>query len=373
MSGISTQRARPVNLHVDLGTRSYPILIGEGLLDDAGSWLPLLPSGKLLIVTNDVVAPLYLDRVRAAVARESVVLVLPDGESHKTLAQCNSVYACMADNGMGRDATIVALGGGVIGDLAGFAAACWMRGVRFVQIPTTLLSMVDSSVGGKTGVNLPQGKNLVGAFHQPSLVLADTSTLSTLPDRELRSGFAEIVKYGAIRDASFLDWLERHADALLARETASMIAAIERSCLHKAEVVARDERESGERALLNFGHTFAHALEHVAGYGTLLHGDAVGIGMVLAAGLSVRMGFASSEDAVRLAKLLERLRVPTILPPGIDSSDLIAAMQLDKKSVAGVLRFVLWRGPGDAFLCEAVPIDALRETISKASAEGQSR
>src|SRR5690606_10468040 len=248
-----------------------------------------------------------------------------------------------------RDATVLALGGGVIGDLAGFAAACWMRGIDFVQMPTTLLAMVDSSVGGKTGVNLPAGKNLVGAFHQPRAVVADTSTLATLPAREYRAGLAEVVKYGAIGDPAFFAWLERDADALAARAPGAVVRAIAASCRHKAAVVARDEFEQGERALLNFGHTFGHALETADGYRGLLHGEAVAIGMLLAARLSTALGLATAADADRLGALLGRLGLP-VAPPAHDPAELVALMRLDKKNLGGRLRLVLWRGIGRAEL-----------------------
>ncbi|MEO7064649.1 MAG: 3-dehydroquinate synthase, partial [Dokdonella sp.] len=287
------------------------------------------------------------------------------GEAHKTLASCAVVFDALATLGASRDATIIALGGGVIGDLAGFSAACWMRGIEFVQLPTTLLAMVDSSVGGKTGVNLPAGKNLVGAFHQPAAVVIDTETLATLPDREYRSGLAEVVKYGAIGDAAFFEWLETHADALNARDQATVIEAIAVSCRHKAGVVARDEHEHGERALLNFGHTFGHALESETGYRTLLHGEAVAIGMVLAARLSADLGLASKTDAERLAALLVAFGLP-IAPPACDPSRLLALMRLDKKNLSGRLRLILWRGIGRAETVSDIADDAIRAALEAA-------
>jgi 3-dehydroquinate synthase len=269
------------------------------------------------------------------------------------------VFAALAEARVARDGTVIALGGGVIGDLAGFAAACWMRGVRFVQVPTTLLAMVDSAVGGKTGVNLPLGKNLVGAFHQPALVLADIATLDTLPDRELRAGCAEIVKYGAIGDAEFFAWLEANSDRILARDGVALAHAVAASVAHKARVVASDERESGERALLNFGHTFGHALEQVAGFGTLLHGEAVAIGMLQAARMSAALGLASPDDADRLAGLLRQFGLPVEAPTAQDPEALLAAMTLDKKAAGGTPRFVLWRGIGSALLVDDVPREAV--------------
>jgi 3-dehydroquinate synthase len=258
---------------------------------------------------------------------------------------------------------VFALGGGVVGDLAGFVASCWMRGIDVVQLPTSLLAMVDSSVGGKTALDLPQGKNLVGAFHPPRAVFADTSTLQTLPPRELRAGLAEVVKYGAIRDAAFLGWLDAHADALLARDDAALALAIATSCAHKAEIVERDPREHGERALLNFGHTFAHAIEAEQGYGGLVHGEAVAVGMVLAARLSAAFGLALQADADRLAALLLRFGLPVALPGGLDADALLARMRLDKKAAASGLRFILWDGPGLARVAADVPEDAVRAVL----------
>jgi 3-dehydroquinate synthase len=258
---------------------------------------------------------------------------------------------------------VFALGGGVVGDLAGFAAACWMRGIDVVQLPTTLLAMVDSSVGGKTAVDLPQGKNLIGAFHPPRAVLADTDTLRTLPARELRAGFAEVIKYGAIVDAAFLDWLQAHAEALLASDPTALAQAIARSCEHKAAIVTRDPREHGERALLNFGHTFAHAIESEQGYGGCNHGEAVAIGMVLAARLSTALGLAPAADADRLRMLLQQFGLPVALPPGLDPEALLARMRLDKKAQAGGLRFVLWERAGAARVQPAVPDDAVRQVL----------
>lgn len=346
-------------LEVALGERRYPIWIGDGLLGDAAHWRGTIRGRHVLVVSNSTVAPLYLPRVEAGLEGfKHAALVLPDGEAHKTLARTANVFAALAELGASRDATILALGGGVIGDLAGFAAACWMRGIDFVQMPTTLLAMVDSSVGGKTGVNLPEGKNLVGAFHQPRAVVADTATLATLPPREYRAGLAEVVKYGAIADAPFFAWLETHADALAARDADALAVAIETSCASKAAIVARDEHEHGERALLNFGHTFGHALETVGGYGTLLHGEAVAIGMVLAAKLSARLGLAGTEECERLAALLSRLGLPTQAPP-LDAPRLLGAMRLDKKNLGGRLRLILWRGIGHAEIVDGVEESAV--------------
>ncbi|KAB2901010.1 MAG: 3-dehydroquinate synthase [Dokdonella sp.] len=347
-------------LEVALGRRSYPIWIGPGLLDDARRWRGLIRGRHVLVVSNETVAPLYLARVTAGLeGLRHTALVLPDGEAHKTLTRSAEVFEALAALGASRDATLLALGGGVIGDLAGFAAACWMRGIDFIQMPTTLLAMVDSSVGGKTGVNLPQGKNLVGAFHQPRAVVADTATLASLPAREYRAGLAEVVKYGAINDPALFGWLEAHAAALAAREDAAVAMAIEASCRAKAAIVARDEHEHGERALLNFGHSFGHALETVCGYGTLLHGEAVAIGMLQAATLSAQLGRASHADATRLRALLLQLGLP-VQAPATEAGALLAAMRLDKKNLGGRLRLILWRGIGQA---EVVP-DVAEDTVA---------
>ena len=360
---------KALEITVELGTRRYPIAIGAGLLGDNARFAKAIGGRHVLIVSNEVVAPLYLQRIRETLAAsptrfEVSSLLLPDGEAHKTLESCAHVFAALAELKASRDATIVALGGGVIGDLAGFAAACWMRGIAFVQVPTTLLAMVDSSVGGKTAVDLPAGKNLVGAFHQPRAVVIDTDTLSTLPERELRAGFAEVIKYGALGDAAFFAWLETHAQALLAREPAALSEAIAHCCTQKAGIVARDETEQGERALLNFGHTFGHALETLTGYGTLLHGEAIAIGMMLAARLSAQLGLAQAADAARLEALLGRFELPTALPAGIDPDALIDLMQLDKKNLSGRLRLVLWRGLGQAEIVKDVDRASLRVVLA---------
>ena len=353
-------------VRVDLGARSYPIRIGAGILSDAAHWRDALPGRHVLVVSNDVVAPLYLQRVSAALTdRTFATVILPDGEAHKTLDAAARVFAALAELKASRDACIIALGGGVIGDLAGFAAACWMRGIGCVQMPTTLLAMVDSSVGGKTAVDLPQGKNLIGAFHQPRAVIADTDTLTTLPERELRAGFAEVIKYGALGDAAFFAWLEDHAEALLARDARALTESIAHCCAQKAAIVARDETEQGERALLNFGHTFGHALETASGYGTLLHGEAIAIGMCLAARLSAQLGRAPGADAERLATLLRRFGLPTAIPAGIGTQNLVDIMRLDKKNVSGRLRLVLWRGVGQAEIVADVDENAVRGVLSR--------
>jgi 3-dehydroquinate synthase len=342
------------------GTVPYAITIGPGLLADGAALAATLRGRQALVATDSHVAPLYAgtvcDALREARPGARVeAFVLPAGESSKTLAGFSGAIEALAALGATRDACVYALGGGVVGDLAGFAAACWMRGIDCVQLPTTLLAMVDSSVGGKTAVDLPAGKNLVGAFHPPRAVFADTSTLRSLPDRELRAGLAEVVKYGAITDADFLDWLAGHAGALLEREDTALADAIARSCAHKAALVERDPFERGERALLNFGHTFAHAIEVAQGYDGLNHGEAVAVGMVLAARLSARLGMAPDADADALGRLLERFGLPVSLPGGLDPRALVERMRLDKKALAGGLRFVLWDGPGRARVVAEVP------------------
>lgn len=350
-------------LDVELGSRRYPIRIGPGLLQH-DDWPQRLHGRHVLLISDENVAPLYLDRVKARLADKIIVSrILPPGEREKNLSRFVQALGDLAQIKASRDATVVALGGGVVGDLSGFVAACWMRGIAFIQLPTTLLAMVDSSVGGKTAVDLPEGKNLVGAFHQPAAVIADTEVLATLPKRELAAGLAEVVKYGAIGDPDFFAWLETRVAALLAREPATLAEAIERSCRHKAAIVARDETEQGDRALLNLGHTFGHALETADAYGTLLHGEAVAIGMVLAAQLSARLGLAANPDTERLAALLDRLGLPTTVPAGTDPAHLLELMRLDKKNLSGRLRLILWHGLGRARIVsdvdERIVLDSL--------------
>lgn len=332
---------------VDLGERSYPIDIGPDLLPRSDRYESALGSGRVLVVTNETVAPLYLDRVLNALPGAEH-LVLPDGEAHKTMATTERVIDALIDGGFGRDGTIVALGGGVVGDIAGFAAAIYQRGIRFIQIPTTLLAQVDSSVGGKTGVNHPGGKNMIGAFHQPSAVLADTGVLDSLPERELAAGLAEIIKYGLIRDPDFFEWLDTNIEALRARDPAALAEAIARSCENKSAVVGADEREGGMRALLNLGHTFGHAIEAGLGYGDWLHGEAVGAGICMAADLSVRLGWLSEAERRRTVDLIAAAELPTHLPPGLNREQMLALMGRDKKVLADQLRLVLLGGIGDA-------------------------
>lgn len=348
-----------LTLQVDLGARSYPILIGSGLLARSGALDRWIAGRDLLIVTNETVGPLYLAALRRLVASGRVnQLSLPDGEVHKTLAIVQRVLDALVDARCSRDAVVIALGGGVIGDIAGFAAAIYQRGVDFIQVPTTLLAQVDSAVGGKTGVNHPGGKNLIGAFHQPLCVLADTDTLRTLPDRELRAGLAEVVKYGLIADGALFGWLEANAPALLARDTAALVHVIRRSCELKAEVVAADEREHGRRALLNLGHTFGHAIELLTGYGEWLHGEAVAAGICMAARFSARLGRLPSADADRVQGLLAALQLPTG-PPRLDPDRCLAAMGLDKKVLAGRIRLVLPDGIGTAGVTADYAAEAL--------------
>ncbi len=354
-------------LSVDLGDRAYPIHIGPGLLDRAELVLPHLARNRVFIVTNTTVGPLYLDRfseclVRAGVQAEAVVL--PDGEAYKNWQTLNDIFDALLTHRAERKTTLIALGGGVIGDLAGFAAACYLRGVPFVQVPTTLLAQVDSSVGGKTGINHPLGKNMIGAFYQPRLVLADTATLDTLPDRELSAGLAEVIKYGLIRDLPFLEWLEANMDRLLARDAEALTHAIHRSCQNKAEVVAADEREAGQRALLNLGHTFGHAIEAGMGYGTWLHGEGVAAGTVLAAQLSRRLGLLSAADVARVMALFRRARLP-VRAPALGYDAYMAHMGIDKKVEDGRIRFVLLRRLGEAFVSADHDTAALRATLTE--------
>jgi 3-dehydroquinate synthase len=350
-------------LKVDLGERSYPILIGDGLLSQAEVLERHVPGHDVLVVSNTTVAPLYLERLTGALGnRRRVEAILPDGESHKTLANVARLLDVLVANRYPRDCTVVALGGGVVGDTAGFAAACYQRGVAYVQVPTTLLAQVDSSVGGKTGVNHPAGKNLIGAFHQPCAVIADTSTLKTLPARELRSGLAEVIKYGLICDAAFFAWLEDHMDQLLAGDPAALAHVIRRSCEIKAEIVRRDEREEGDRALLNLGHTFGHAVESATGYTRWLHGEAVGAGLLMAAAMSRECGLVSSRDVVRLELLLERAGLPTHID-GVSPETALDHMRIDKKVKAGRMRLVLLRGIGDSFVTADYSQPALLRTL----------
>ena len=350
-------------IDIALGERSYPILIGGGLIDDAATLRGVIGARNLLIVSSETVAPLYMQRLQASLAdRRVATLVLPDGEQFKTLDSMSRILDALVAHRMNRDAAVVALGGGVIGDMAGFAAACYQRGIDFVQVPTTLLAQVDSSVGGKTGVNHAHGKNLIGAFHQPRCVIADIATLRTLSDREYRAGLAEVVKYGLISDAGFLAWLESNAAALLAREEAQVIQAVRRSCEIKAAVVAADEREHAVRATLNFGHTFGHAIETGTGYGAWLHGEAVAAGMAIASDMSARLGWLSDADRARAVRLLERFGLP-VTAPRLGSERARELMGMDKKVLEGRIRLVLLRSLGRADVVADYPPEALTATL----------
>jgi 3-dehydroquinate synthase len=351
-------------LRVTLGERSYPILIGAGLLRDPEPLRSCIPERDVLLLSNTTVAPLYAVRLKQNLpGRRFIEVILPDGEQYKTLNSASRVFDVMVANRLGRDALVVALGGGVIGDLAGFVAACYQRGLDFVQVPTTLLAHVDSSVGGKTAVNHPGGKNLIGAFHQPIAVVSDIELLASLPPRELRAGLAEVIKYGLLWDAAFFDWIESHIDALLAGESEALEHAIYRSCQIKAEIVSRDEREQGERALLNLGHTFGHAIEAATGYVQWLHGEAVGIGLVLATDLSCRLGKVDPSVLQRLIALLERSGLP-VAAPRLGADTILDYMRIDKKVKSGRVRLVLLKGLGAAELCTEYSDVALRETLT---------
>ena len=360
--GASTQ------VRISLADRSYPIVIGCGLLGAADTYLNLPSANTALVVSNTTVAPLYADQLQAALrARYArvILLTLPDGEVHKDWLTLQLIFDTLLENGCDRKTTLFALGGGVVGDMTGFAAASYMRGVPFVQMPTTLLAQVDSSVGGKTAINHPLGKNMIGAFYQPQLVVCDLNALKTLPPRELSAGLAEVIKYGPIADLAFMDWIEANLGALLASEPAALAHAIQRSCEIKAHVVSQDEREQGLRAILNFGHTFGHAMESGLGYGQWLHGEGVGCGMVMAAHLSQRLGLVDTAFVERLTRLVKGAGLP-VKGPVLDAADnagrYLELMRIDKKSEAGEIRFVLISGPGSAVM-RAAPDCLVREVI----------
>ena len=337
---------------IDLGERSYSILIGEQLLNAASTWADLPKATAALIVTNDTVGPIYAERLQAALAplyKHVHTVALPDGESHKDWQTLNLIFDELLGQGADRKTVLFALGGGVVGDMTGFAAACYMRGVPFVQVPTTLLAQVDSSVGGKTAINHPIGKNMIGAFYQPQRVVCDLDTLQTLPQREMSAGLAEVIKYGPIADMQFLDWIDSHLDALLARDPKALAHAVKRSCEIKAWVVGQDEREGGIRAILNFGHTFGHAIEAGLGFGEWLHGEAVGCGMVMAAHLSQRLGLVDEAFVSRLTGLIERAGLPTV-GPKLGADVYLHHMRVDKKAQAGEIKFVLIDTPGSAIV-----------------------
>lgn len=355
-------------LHVELADRRYPIYIGSALLGHSELFKRHITGRQVLVVSNTTVAPLYLERCLAALSDyqcESVIL--PDGEQHKTLEVLNTIYTALLEKRCDRGVTIVALGGGVVGDMAGFAAACYQRGVPFIQVPTTLLAQVDSSVGGKTAVNHPLGKNMIGAFYQPRCVIADTQTLDTLPDRELSAGIAEVIKYGLISDALFFVWLEQNMARLLARDPQALAYAIERSCRNKAGIVAADETEQGQRALLNLGHTFGHAIETGMGYGTWLHGEAVAVGMVMAAVMSQRLGWLQASVVERLQALLQRAHLPITGPVGLSPEQFLEHMAVDKKVLSGKLRLVLLQGLGEAVVTSDFDAALLPQVIASCS------
>lgn len=355
-------------LQVELGNRSYPIHIGQHLISQAELILPYLKRKQVAIVTNTTVAPLYLkklaDPLRAA-GVSVIEIILPDGEAYKNTETLNLIYDALLKNRCERATTLIALGGGVIGDMTGYAAATYLRGVPFIQIPTTLLSQVDSSVGGKTGINHPLGKNMIGAFYQPQLVLADIETLKTLPGRELSAGVAEVIKYGLIRDLAFFDWLEAHMSKLMALDTDITAEAVYRSCLNKAQVVAADEHETGERATLNLGHTFGHAVENAMGYGVWLHGEAVAAGTMLAADLSKRLGWLTPHEVERIANIFIAAQLP-IQAPNLGVDKYIDLMGLDKKVIDGKIRLVLQQGIGKSVVTSDYDAQALRQTLTMA-------
>ena len=351
-------------LHVDLGDRSYPIYKGTRLIGDAELYRRHRVGRQVMVVSNETVAPLYLDAVAGALGGYQVEsVILPDGEAYKTIEVLNRVFDALLTHRFDRRCNLLALGGGVVGDMTGFAAACYQRGVNFLQVPTTLLAQVDSSVGGKTGVNHPLGKNMIGAFHQPLCVVADTDTLNTLPDRELSAGLAEVIKYGLIDDPAFFAWLEDNMPALRGRDAEALAYAIERSCHDKARVVSADEREAGQRALLNLGHTFGHAIETGMGYGEWLHGEAVGTGMCLAADLSRRLGWITDAELARTRELVRRAGLPVDPPRGIGVDRFLELMAVDKKVLDGRLRLVLLKGIGKAVVTDGFPLQALRDTL----------
>lgn len=351
-------------LYVELGERRYPIFIGSDL-DPNALLEPYIHGRQVMIVSNETVAPLYLARYVAAIealGKTVATCILPDGEKYKNIEHLNLIFDALLASGFNRDCTVLALGGGVIGDMAGFASACFQRGVYFIQVPTTLLSQVDSSVGGKTGINHPLGKNMIGAFQQPQVVLADMSQLKTLPARELSAGLAEVIKYALLGDTDFLTWLEQHIDDLVQGDEAALAEAVYRSCAHKARIVANDEKEQGERALLNLGHTFGHAIESYLGYGEWLHGEAVATGMVMAADLSQRMGWINAEDLARTKNIIQRANLPIVCPQ-IPLDDFLAYMAHDKKVLNGQLRLVLMQAVGQAIITKTFDVELMKQAI----------
>jgi shikimate kinase/3-dehydroquinate synthase len=369
LTDMNTRQPAPLTVNVDLGERSYPITIGHALIDDAERILKHVTGTNVAIVTNTIVGPLYLDRLAQplqAAGKRVITIVLPDGEEEKNWANLMTVFDVLLREKCDRKTTLVALGGGVTGDMTGFAAATFMRGVPFIQVPTTLLSQVDSSVGGKTGINHPLGKNMIGAFYQPQAVIADTGTLATLPLRELAAGLAEVIKYGAAMDEPFFDWIEANIANLVGRDPGALAYAIQRSCEIKADIVRQDEREGGLRAVLNFGHTFGHAIEAGMGYGQWLHGEAVGCGMVMAADLSARLGFIDQAAKARLRALVKAAGLP-VIAPDLGLQRWLELMQVDKKNEGGQIRFILMKPLGTPFIT-TVPQEALLATIETCTA-----
>ena len=353
-------------ININLEKRSYPIYVGEGLLENYDLLKKHISNKKVAIITNDKIAPLYLEKISntLSVEKEIIPIILPDGEAFKNFETLNLIYDTLLKNKANRQITLIALGGGVIGDITGFAAATFMRGVDFIQIPSTLLSQVDSSVGGKTGINHPLGKNMIGAFYQPKCVIADINLLETLPDKELSAGLAEVIKYGLIRDSSFFEWLENNVEGIIKRDSQLLIEAVVRSCQNKADIVESDEFESGIRAILNLGHTFGHAIETATGYGKWLHGEAIAIGMVMAAYLSEQMGWLTKEENQRIKSLIVDANLP-INPPEISKQEFLDLMQLDKKTKEDQINLVLQQGIGKAILTSDYDIEKLHNTLLK--------
>lgn len=353
-------------VNLDLGAESYPVYIGSGLMADGAILHPHIKGQQVCVVSNTTVGPIYGEKLRQQLGGDRAVdyIELPDGEQYKTLDSLNKIITHLLENRHERSTTLIALGGGVVGDITGFAAACYLRGVNFLQFPTTLLAQVDSSVGGKTGVNHPLGKNLIGAFKQPECVLIDTDTLTTLPDRELRAGMAEVIKHAAIRDIEFISWLEENLDRIQSLEPVTMSALVKRNCQIKAAIVSADEKEKGTRAILNLGHTFGHAIENAMGYGVWLHGEAVAAGSVMAADLSFRMGMLTSGECKRFKALIAAAGLPVCPPAEITPEQFVDLMKMDKKASGGEMRFVLLNGLGTATLVDRVDSDLLRQTLS---------
>ena len=355
------------SLNIDLGDRSYPIHIGSGLISRSDLITPHIHGTQVFIISNEIVAPLYLDQLLSALDGRYQIgsTILPDGEQTKSLSQMESVFTDMLQQPCDRSATIIALGGGVVGDLAGFCAACYQRGVNFIQIPTTLLSQVDSAVGGKTGVNHALGKNMIGAFYQPQAVIIDNATLTTLDNRQFSAGMAEVIKYALLGDIEFLKWLEQNITAVMQHDEAMITTIIERSCRAKAAIVAQDEKEKGVRALLNLGHTFGHAIENAKGYGQWLHGEAVGLGMLMAADLSQKMGMINRQDVARVRHILAAANLPIDGIGGVSVKQLRQLMEVDKKNLAGKLRLVLYNDLGAACIVDDAPEALIGKTLEK--------